>query len=248
MRWKLFSKVFGPGLLSAIVIPALCAACLCAAGLLMSGCQNVMDSSANSQVRVIDASRNAPAVDVYVGSALVATNIGAPAIGNYAIIPSSAMRTIHVNPQATKTIGAQTTGSFLANESHSIYITDVGTGYGATVLTDQSTPAPSGQIAIRFLQNASLSGLLDIYLVPAGLKFTGVKPVVNALAVGSITAYVELPTGTYDLVVVPTGSSTASYTSTPIAFTDGEVSTALVVDQTVLSNPPINVIIGTDMQ
>jgi Domain of unknown function (DUF4397) len=246
MRWNRFSKVFAPGPLSAILIPALCAACLCAAGLLMSGCQNVMGSSARSQVRVIDASSNAPAVDVYAGSDLIATNVGSPTIGNYAIINSSSMRTIHVDPQGTKTIGAQTAGSFLGNESHSVYITDVGTGYGATVLTDQSTPAPSGQIAIRFLQSAPLSGLLDIYLVPSGSKFTGVKPVVSALTAGSITAYIGLPAGTYDVVVVPTGTTTASYTSGDIAFTDGEVDTALIVDQPVLSNPPINVIIGAD--
>jgi len=215
--------------------------------LLLPGCQSVMTSSSGSLVRVIDASSNAPALDVYAGSDLIATNVGAPVISNYALIASSTLRTVDVDAHGTKTVGAQTTGSFPGNEEHSIFITDTGAGYQAAVLTDQSIPAPSGQIAVRFLQNASSSGALDIYFVPDGSAVADAKPVATALAPGTITAYILIPVGTYDLIVVPTGTTTARFTGKAVTYTTGQVRTALIVDEPVTSNPPIGVVVGDDL-
>lgn len=217
-----------------------------AVALLLSGCQNVTGFSSPSLVRVIDASYNAPAIDVYAGKDGIATNVGHGSITNYAQITPST-RTVTSYSTGTKTEVSTATGTFLSTQQHSAFITDYNSTYQTTVLVDQSTPAPSGQFSIRFLQQAPASGPVDIYLIPDGTKFTDAKPIVTALAPGQATGYVDYPVGTLDLVVVPTGTTTPKYTSAAITFVTGQVRTMLLVDQQLLTNPPIQVIIGNDL-
>jgi hypothetical protein len=71
--------------------------------------------------------------------------------------------------------------------------------------------------------------------------------VLSGLAAGSVTAYTNIPSGTYDLIVVPAGKITNAYTSTATAFSGGQVRTMLIVDQQLLNNPPVNVLVANDV-
>jgi hypothetical protein len=225
---------------------ALAASFVAAVGILCPGCQSVTGSTAKTLVRVIDASYNAPAVDIHVGATVIASNVGAPNITDYAFLPPAALP-VTVFPVNAKTATVQTSGTFLASQQHSVYITDFNSTYQATVLTDQNTPAPSGDISVRFLQQAPLSGNVDIYFVPDGSKFSDSKAILSGLAPGTTTAYLNIPAGTFSVVVVPSGATAAKYTSQSIVFTGGQVRTMLIVDQQLLTNPPINVVIGNDL-
>jgi hypothetical protein len=215
-------------------------------GILCSGCQSVTGSTAKSLVRVIDASYNAPAVDVFTGTTPIASNLGSPAITGYAFITPAALA-VSVDPVSTKKATAQTSGTFLASQQHSVFISDFNSSYQATVLTDQNVPAPAGQISVRFLQQAPRSGNVDIYFVPDGSTFADSKAVVSGLAPGTTTAYINIPAGTFTVVVVPSGATAAKYTSQSIVFIGGQVRTMLIVDQQLLNNPPISVVIGNDL-
>ncbi|HEV2618934.1 MAG TPA: DUF4397 domain-containing protein, partial [Acidobacteriaceae bacterium] len=73
------------------------------------------------------------------------------------------------------------------------------------VLKDQATPAPAGQIALRFLGEATRPGAVDIYLVPAGSAGAGLAPVASGVSFGKHTGYVSAAAGTYSIVVVAAG-------------------------------------------
>jgi hypothetical protein len=118
----------------------------------LTGCQTV-ENAAPSQtlVRVIDASYNAPGIDVKVGTTAIATNIGAATITNYAFLPPEET-TAWVYPATSTTATASAQGEFLVSQQHSVFITDSGANYTATILTDQATVPPVGYFSIRFLQ------------------------------------------------------------------------------------------------
>jgi hypothetical protein len=210
------------------------------------GCASVAGSKPQSLVRVIDASSNAPAVNVYVGNTSIAGNLASPAFTSYAYI-SPATLAVDVDPVGTSKATAQTSGTFLDGQQHSVFITDLSSFYRATVLTDQNIAAPSGQISVRFLHCAPLNGDVDIYFVPYGYTISDVNAVLTDLAAGTTTAYINIAAGTYTVVVVPTGTATALYTSNSTVFTGGQVRTMLIVDQELLVNTPISVIIGNDL-
>lgn len=213
---------------------------------ILTGCQSVQGTSPVTMVRVIDASYNAPPVGIIVGQTAIAANIGGATITNYAFL-APGPSTAYIYPPKSKTPSASTTGQFLASQEHSVYITDSGAGYTATVLTDQATAPPNGDISVRFLQQAIATGAVDIYFVPSGDTLSDAKPVLSNLTVGSITDYINIPTGTYSVVITPTGVATATYTGTSIQFSAGQVRTMLIMDAQLTTNPPVNVVVGDDL-
>lgn len=237
--------------LSALLVGSLC------------GCQSVATSSSSTLVRVIDASSNAMAVDAYVGSTEIAGNLGAGTVSNYAILgPQQA--TVTIDPTGTTKPAAALSGSFLAGAQHSILLVDNGTSFSASILTDQNTPAPSGQFAIRFLQAAPSVGSVDIYFVPPAdvitssttstttgvttstTTFPATNPVFSALPAGQNTPYTNLPVGTYDLIVTAAGSTKPIYLGTSTAYPAGQVQTVLLIGQKI-GGSPLNAIVASDV-
>lgn len=212
----------------------------------LTGCQSVQGNSPVTMVRVIDASYNAPTVNVDVGTTTIAANIGEATITNYGFLapePSTA----YIYPATSRTPTASAIGQFQASQQYSVYLTDSGAGYAATILTDQATAPPAGDIAVRFLQQALATGSVDIYFIPSGDTLADARPVVSNLAVKSIKSYINFPAGTYSVVVTPAGATKASYTGTSIQFSAGQVRTMLIMDAQLTTNPPVNVVIGDDL-
>jgi Domain of unknown function (DUF4397) len=223
------------------------AAIVAIAGVPLLGCQSVQNSSpSQTQVRVIDASYNAPPVDVEIATTPIATNVGPATFTNYAFLPPE-NATAYVYPTGTTKTGASVAGQFLVSEQHSIYITDSGKGYAASILTDQPAAAPAGYFSIRFLQQALKAGAVDIYLVPDGSTLADAKPLYTAVSPQSVEAYANVIAGSYTIVVTPTGVITTPSTSTPIQFTAGQVRTALIMDAQLTKNPPVTVTLGDDV-
>ena len=223
-----------------------------AAALALSGCEHVQGYSPVSLVRVIDASYNAPALDVYIGGSLVATNLGQGQItpyGTYSPTPSTKITV--TSTQSTNAL-VSTTGTLQASQSSSVLITDINATYEVTLLADQSTPAPSGHSEFRVLNQAPSTGPIDVYFLAGttAADYAAAKPVITALAVGGTSGYVIIPSSTLYMVIVAAGTtltttSTSIYVSPALALTGGEVRTVLVVDPVVTSQP-VQVYIAND--
>jgi len=214
--------------------------------LVLNGCTNVEGSKQVTLVRVIDASYNAQALDAYFASTPIAVNFIGPSIGNYAFLPPS-QATVEIVPTGKHNALAQVSGLFSVNQQHTVYITDQNSGFQAELLNDQTTPAPAGSVVIRFLQQAVSTGAVDVYFVPDGTKIADAKPVLSDVAAGTITAYINIPAGTYDVVVAATGTTAGAYTSAATLFTAGQVRTMLIVDQQLLNTPAVNVLTANDV-
>jgi hypothetical protein len=223
------------------------AASVVVAALPLLGCQSVQNPSpSQTQVRVIDASYNAPAVDVDVATTPIATNIGPATFTNYAFLPPE-NATAYVYPTGTMKGGVSVDGQFLVSEQHSIFITDSGKSYTASILTDQPAAAPAGYFSIRFLQQALAVGAVDVYLVPDGSTLADAKPLYTNVAPQAMEGYANVLAGSYTVVVTPAGVTTTPAASTPIQFVAGQVRTALIMDAQLTKNPPVTVTIGNDV-
>ena len=217
------------------------------AALPLLGCQSVQNSSpSQTQVRVIDASYNAPSVNVEIATTPIAANIGAATFTNYAFLPPENATSYVIPVGATKPT-AQADGQFLVSEQHSVLITDSGKGYTASILTDQPSAAPAGYFSIRFIQQALKAGAMDIYVVPDGAKLADAKPLFTNVAPQSVEGYTNVLAGSYTIVVTPTGVVTTPSSSTAIQFVAGQVRTALIMDAQLTTNPPVTVTIGNDL-
>jgi hypothetical protein len=221
--------------------------------LLLSGCQTISGSSPVSLLRIIDASYNAPALNLYVGGTLLASNLGQGSITSYASLSPSNNTAVKVTATSnTKTLVSSDT-SLLAGTSQSALISDINAEYQVTVLKDQATAAPAGHSEFRMLNQAPATGAVDVYFL-AGTSdtvFATAKPVIIGLAVGATSGYVAIPSSTLYMVIAPTGTTLADdvstiYTSAAFPLVGGEVRTVLIVDP-LLVTEPVQVYIADDV-
>lgn len=221
----------------------------------LSGCQQVSTYVQPSLVRVIDASSIAPAVNVSVEGQLLAGNIGQGTITSYGTLPATTYAPISITASSGTAAGAgggalvSTTGVLPAGGQSSILLEDnaaAPTGYQVTILQDQSVAAAQGHSAFRFLNQASRTGAVDVYMVPVGATLADTLPIVTDLPVASTTGYISFAAQNVTMVVTPTGVTKPSYTSSSIALVGGEVRTVLIVDTQLTSNPPVEVFMADD--
>ena len=91
-------------------------------------------------------------------------------------------------------------------------------------------------MALRFLDQATRSGTVDIYLVPPGSALARVAPIDTGLSYSSNTGYINVPSGTYSIVVLPSGAVPSSaispiYTGSRMNYSGGSARTILLIDQ-----------------
>ncbi len=119
------------------------------------------------------------------------------------------------------------------------------------VLLDQSSAAPSGEVSLRIIDQATRINNVDVYLVPDGSKITSVNPFLTNISFSTNTGYLNVPAGGYTIMLFPTGTvPTATavplYTGSDITYPVGSARTIILIDQILLNNPTFQLIIADD--
>ena len=216
----------------------------------LSACQTVAGFSQPSLVRVIDASYIAPAVNIFVEKTLFAGNVGEGYSSGYGTVTPSQNAPVSVTEAQGGTSLVTANVTLPAGAQHSVFLTDNGaspTEYIVTVLEDAQQAAASGHSEFRFLNQAPRTGAVDVYMIPAGTTMANTIPLCTDLAVGSTCGYVSFASQSVTMVIVPAGQTTPKYTSTALGLTGGEVRTVVIVDSQLTSDPPVSVVIATDV-
>lgn len=226
------------------------ATALAAATLGFGGCQSVTGSTSSSQIRFIDASIDAGGMDMYMGTTAVAYNLGFGTITSY-IPVTPATYTINVDSAGTRQVLASARATLANNKQYTVLVGNVVASLGATVLTDQSQPAPSGQVSLRFLDQSTATGAVDIYLVPSGTAVTAVTALQSGISFGTNTGYLNVPVGTYTLYIVSNGTAltattTTLYTGAATTYPQGSARTIVLLDRQLVTTPALNVITAND--
>lgn len=223
----------------------------------LPGCQTLTGSSSSSQVRILDASPDAPALDIYQGGSAMAYNLGFGTVSSYVAI-APGVSNISANTAGTRQILTGAPASYAASAQYTVLIGNVAANLQETVLTDQSLPAPAGEIAMRFLDQATrYAGGVDVYLVPSGAELATAAPILTNVLFGSNSGYLSVPAGTYSIVLLPTGTTPVEatgtapatkpfYSGTATTYGTGAARTILLLDNQVLSNPGFQVVIAHD--
>ncbi|WP_334239407.1 DUF4397 domain-containing protein [Terriglobus sp. ADX1] len=217
----------------------------------LSGCGVNGSTSVNAaQLRVIDATPDAGGIDIYAGSNVLTYNLGYGTITSY-IPMNPGTYTLAADATGTKTALSSVRASLLNGKQYTLLFSSVAASLQAQVLTDQSQPAPTGQIALRFLDEAIYPGALDVYLVPNGSTIDKVNPILTNLNFGNTPTYLNVPTGTYTLYIVSAGTVVATttvpmYTGASTTYPSGSARTFVLLDQQILTTPSVQVVMAND--
>jgi len=200
---------------------------------MLAGCQSIDMNSA--QLRVLDASPDAGPIDAYQNNIGLAYNLSFGTITSYVpMAPGS--YSLSADKAGSHQALLTGNGTLAPGHQYTEVIGNIAAGLQQTLLVDQTQPAPAGETALRFLQEAPRSGSVDIYLVPKGARLGGLTPIAANVGFGALSAYFHEPAGTYAIDVVPAGTALQSSTVTllsgaQIAYDSGSVRTVVILDQ-----------------
>ena len=216
----------------------------------LTGCQAIVSSAPQAHVRIINATPDAPRLDLYQDSNPLAFNLDFGTVTSYIPLAPGAYN-ITANTAGTRQALSTAKSTFTTSGQYTVLIGNTAASLQQLTLADQSQPAPPGQTALRFIDQATRAGAVDIYLVPAGQKINAVTPLVTGFAFGANTGYVNAPTGTYSLAILPAGtapSSTtiATYAGPQVAYSAGAARTIILIDPALVTAPGIKVITAND--
>jgi hypothetical protein len=217
---------------------------------LLSGCQGITEGPVPSQVRMIDASLSAGAIDVYLGSNALAYNLGLGTVTSY--VPATpGTYTVSAEAAGTRTTLATAPGVLAANNQYPVVFGAVGGKYQQVLLKDQSQPTPAGQVALRLLDQADRGGAVDLYLISSGSTMTGASPTLTNVTFGENTGYFTMPAGRYSLVMLPTGTTpavngTTSYTGAAVVYASGSAKTLVLLNTALVGTPGLQVVSAND--
>jgi hypothetical protein len=217
----------------------------------LPGCQNIEGTSSVSQVRIIDTSPDAPGMDIYQGSGALAYNLGFGTATSYVpITPGTYSITADKSGSQQQLISSK--GTFGGSTQYTVLIGNFEASLQESIIQDQSIPAPSGEVGFRFLDQAASVGAVDLYLVSSTGTLATSKPVVTGLTFGGNSGYINVPAGTYSVVAlatgtVPTSTTVATYAGASVAYLGGEARTVVLINQTLVISPGLQVIIAGDV-
>jgi hypothetical protein len=217
---------------------------LCASGALalslmlmggLTGCQSMSVSSA--QLRVIDASPDAPGIDAYQNTTALAYNLDFGDMTSYMAMTPGKF-TLAANRTGTRQALSLNTTSLMPGRQYTAIVGDIAANLQQTLLLDQTKPAAPGQVELRFVNEATRPGPVDVYLVPHSGRWMLHPPVATNLNFGANSGYLTVPAGTYSIHVVaagsvPMASTLALMTGAQIAYDSGAVRTVVLLDHEV---------------
>jgi Domain of unknown function (DUF4397) len=216
----------------------------------LTGCQAIVSSGPEAHVRIINATPDAPRLDLYQDSNALAFNLDFGTVTSYIQLAPGAYN-ITANTAGTRQALSTAKTTFTTAGQYTVLIGNTAASLQQITLTDQSQPAPPGQTALRFINQATRAGAVDIYLVPGGQKVNAVTPLVTGIVFGANTGYVNVPIGTYTLAMLPAGTLPASttiatYAGPQMTYSAGAARTIILIDPPLVAPPGIRVITAND--
>lgn len=157
--------------------------------------------SGTAKVRVVHASPDAPAVDVFVNGNRALTNVPFFTASDYLDLPAGTYR-VQVAPTGQDASAAviDATATIEAGKAYTVAATGPVASIQPTIVVDDLSAPASGNAKIRVYHFSPDAPAVDV-------KPAGGNALISGLAFPQASDYLEVPAGSYDLQVTPAGDS-----------------------------------------
>lgn len=179
--------------------------------------------SGTSNVMVIHASPNAPAVDVRINNAIALSNVAYPANSSYTAI-NSGNTNIKISPAGTTTYVIDANVNFEAGKNYSVFAIDSVSKIKAAVVGDDLTVPASGKAHVRFFHFSPNAPAVDIAVTGGSVLF-GSRTFNDQSTNAIVSAFTPLNAGTYNLEVRLAGTNTVVLSLPGVTLTAGKIYT-----------------------
>lgn len=190
------------------------------------------DHTTQTELRVFHASPDAPNVDVEVDGEAALEGVPYEAASPFLSVPSGARRiTVKAAGTDTAVIDAEVE---LGGERRYLVIAAGKVANIAPIVSEVSKTKPApGSARVRVLHSAASAPVVDVYVTAPNtdLESSFTLPVLAGVPFGVISDYLEVPAGSYDLLVTPTGTQDVAIEARGVAIADGFIGTVAALDK-----------------
>ncbi len=198
-----------------------------------TACSDDNDSngpSSTANVRVIHAIPDGPAtVDVLVDNKTVVTALEYGHASDYHKV-ATGVRAISVNESGTANVVLSTSPDFQKDSSYTVIATGMAAAPQSIVLHDDAAGPAAGNAKLRLVHGAPGAGAVDIYITTPGADLSALTPDFSNVTLSSGTPYTEVVAGDYQIRFTATGTKTVALDTGTLTLADGDVSTAIALD------------------
>jgi hypothetical protein len=173
----------------------------------------------DARVRVVHASPDAPAVDVWVDGTLVFENAPFEGITDFAAVPGGTYNVQVVPSGATEPVVIEADLELENGVDYTVVATDMLANITPIILTAAGGTPAAGNAWVRFFHGSPDAPAVDIAV-------TGGDVLIGNVAFQQFSEYLPVPAGTYDLEARVAGTDTVALPLPGIVLEDGGVYTA----------------------
>lgn len=189
--------------------------------------------SGNGRVRVVHASPDAPAVDIYVNGGKVLESLPFREYSEYLALPAGSY-SVDIKVTGTDTLVKNVPISVASGKDY----TALAVGYaggktpGFDVMwleDDNSLPANNG-VKVRVVHTAPGAPEVDVYVTTPFETLMGKTPVLSNVPFKAASGYLTVPVGLYQARVAPAGTKTVAIDSHRLVTWANMIRTVIAVD------------------
>lgn len=188
-----------------------------------------------AKVRVIHASPDAPAVDVFVNGNRALTNVPFFTASDYLDLPAGTYQ-IQVSPTGQPASAAviDASATIEAGKAYTIAATGPVAEIKPTIIVDDLSAPASGNAKIRVYHFSPDAPAVDV-------KPAGGSALIAGLAFPNASDYLEVPAGSYDLQVTPAGASAVVIDLPGTAVEAGKIYSVFATNNVASITPELSV-------
>jgi hypothetical protein len=189
--------------------------------------------SSNARVRIVHASPDAPAVDIYVNGGMVLENLPFREYSEYLSLPAGTYN-VEIKVTGTNTVVKQLSVPVMAGKDYTAiavgYAGGAQPGFDVMLLEDDNTAPADGRVKIRVAHTAPGAPAVDIYVTTPFETLTGKQPVLTNVPFKAASGYLSVPIGMYQARVAVAGTKTIAIDSHRLVTWGGMIRTIIAVD------------------
>ncbi len=219
------------------------------AGLIAAGAMTLsvaapVGAASDAMVRVLHASPDAPAVDVWVDDSKVLTDVAFKGLSSYLALPAGAHHIVVVATGTTTPALIDATPSFDAGVKYTVAAIGPAATVSAKVFVDDGTVV-AGSAKLRVIHLSPDAPAVDVAVAGQAPADAAVKN----LSYPDATGYLTLPPATYDFEVRLAGTTTVALPLSGVALADGTNYTVFAVGLAAADVPAgqvLSAVVGVD--
>lgn len=186
-------------------------------------------SSSTGNLRFLQASPDAPEVNLLVDGKVVASSLVYLNATGY-ISVNSGSRRVEVEAANNSSTIMDASVAVASSGDVTLLMTGPASGTHPLVLNDGGTTTTTGDANVRVVNASANLGTVDVYLVAAGTSLASAKPVAMNIAFDGDSGYQLTPAGAYEVFMTVHGTKNALLDTGPITVTAGQNQTVVGLD------------------